>query len=51
MDPRPGFLPGSIQQLHGHTMPELTPGMQPTAALPAWAAGGRTRLAGIRVAA
>ncbi len=51
MGPRPGFLPGSIQRLHGHTMLELTPGMRPTGALPAWARGGRTRLAGIRVAA
>ena len=32
-------------------MLELTPGMQPAGALPAWARGGRNRLAGVRVAA
>ena len=48
--PQAGVL-ASIQRLHGHTMLGLTPGMQPAGALPAWARGGRNRLAGVRVAA
>lgn len=47
MGPQSGFLPGSIQRLHG-TMLELTPGMQSAGALPARAP---TRLTGARVAA